>query len=69
MVGFGNFARIASLCMGFHLDTLHGYFLQQDFWPNLSFPLKHQIKLFSISARKHNKNLDYVFGVCDERMV
>ena len=30
---------------GFHLGTLHGYFFHQDFWPNLSFPPKHQIKL------------------------
>ena len=26
MVSFVNFARIASICMGFHLGTLHGYF-------------------------------------------
>ena len=25
---FFNFARIASICVGFHLGTLHGYFLQ-----------------------------------------
>ena len=26
MVSFGNFARIASICVGFHLGTLHGHF-------------------------------------------
>ena len=26
MVSFSSFARIASLCMGFDLGTLHGYF-------------------------------------------
>ena len=45
MVSFGNFARTASLGVGFHLGTLHGYFFQQDFWPNLNFLLEHQIKL------------------------
>ena len=45
IVSFGNFARIASFGVGFHLVTLHGYFFQQDFWPNLNFPLEHQTKL------------------------
>ena len=45
MVSFVNFARIASICKGFHLGTLHGYFLHQDFWPNLNFLLEYQIKL------------------------
>ena len=26
IVSFGNFARIASIGVGFHLGTLHGYF-------------------------------------------
>ena len=26
MVGFVNSAKIASICVGFHLGTLHGYF-------------------------------------------
>ena len=39
---FGNFAKIASLCMGFHPGTLHGYFFHSDFWPNLNFLLEHQ---------------------------
>ena len=45
MVSFVNFVTIASLCVGFHLGTLHGYFFRQDFWPNLNFPLEYQIKL------------------------
>ena len=49
MISFVNFARIASICVGFDLGTLHGYFFHQDFWPNLNFPLKYQIKLVLIS--------------------
>ena len=30
-------AKIASLCMGFDLGKLHGYFLHYDFQPNLNF--------------------------------
>ena len=45
MVSFVNFARIASICVGFHLGTLHGYFFHQDFWPNLNFLLECQLKL------------------------
>ena len=45
MISFVNFARIASICVGFDLGTLHGYFFHQDFWPNLNFPLEYQIKL------------------------
>ena len=45
MINFVNFARIASICVGFHLGTLHGYFFHQDFWPNLNFLLEDQIKL------------------------
>ena len=26
MISFVNFARIASICVGFHLGTLHSYF-------------------------------------------
>ena len=44
MISFVNFARIASICAGFHLGTLHGYFFHKDFWPNLNFPLEYQIK-------------------------
>ena len=44
MVSFGNFARIASICVGFHLGKLHGYFV----WPNLNFRLEYQITLVLI---------------------
>ena len=45
MISFVNFSRIASICVGFDLGTLHGYFFHQDFWPNLNFLLEYQIKL------------------------
>ena len=45
MVSFVNFARIASIYVGFHLGTLQGYFFHKDFWPNSNFPLEYQIKL------------------------
>ena len=41
---FGNFARIASLCV-FFFGTLHGYYFHSDFWSNSNFPLEHQTKL------------------------
>ena len=45
MISFVNFARIASICVGFHLGTLHGYFFHKDLWPKLEFLLEYQIKL------------------------
>ena len=48
MVSFVNFARIAGICVGFHLSTLQHYFFHKDFWPNLNFPLKYQIKLVAL---------------------
>ena len=48
MISFVNFARIANICVGFHLGTLHGYFSHQDFWSNLNFLLEDQIKLVLI---------------------
>ena len=48
MFSFVNFAMIASMCKGFHLGTLHGYFFHQDFWLNLDFLLEYQIKLVLI---------------------
>ena len=45
MISFVNFARIASICVGYHLGTLHGYFFHKDFLPNLNFLLEYQIKL------------------------
>ena len=52
MISLVNFARIASICVGFDLGTLHCYFFQQDFWPNLNFPLEYQIKLVLSSLQK-----------------
>ena len=57
MVSFVNFARIASLWVDFHLGTLHGYFFNQDFWPNLNFPLECQIKLILMSRFKKKSDL------------
>ena len=37
MVSFVNFATIASICVGFHLGTLHGYFFHQDLTKFISF--------------------------------
>ena len=45
MISFDNLARIESICVGFHLGTLHGHFSHLDFWPNLNFLLEDQIKL------------------------
>ena len=45
MVSFANFARIANICMGFHLGTFHAYCFHKDFLPSLNFPLEYQIKL------------------------
>ena len=66
MISFVTFARIASICVGFHLGTLHGYFFQKDFWPNLNFPLEYQIKRDLISCSGIFKRLksfwhDYFF--------
>ena len=55
MIIFVNFARIASICVGFDLGTLHGYFFHQHFWPNLNFPLEYQIKLVLTSLYTSNK--------------
>ena len=51
MISFVNFARIASICVGFHLGTLHGNFFHKDFWPNLNFPLEYQIKRVLIMSQ------------------
>ena len=51
MISFVNFARIASICVGFDLGTLHGYFFHRDVWANLNFPLEHQVKLVLISCK------------------
>ena len=59
MISFVNFARIASICVGFDLGTLHGYFFHQDFWPNLNFPLEYQIKL--VLSSFHCKLFAFLF--------
>ena len=59
MISFVNFARIASICVGFHLGTLHGYFFHQDFWPNLNFPLEYQIKLVLIISKSKDRRHKY----------
>ena len=40
MVGLGNILRIASLCVSFHLGTMHRYFFDKEIQPNLNFHLK-----------------------------
>ena len=40
----GDLSRIASLCVSFHLHTLHDYFSHWDFWPNVNFPCTQNIK-------------------------
>ena len=62
MVSFVNFARIASICEGFHLGTLHGYFFHQDFLPNLNFLLEYQIKLVLICRYSENCSSDAVLS-------
>ena len=62
MISFVNFARIASICVGFDLGTLHGYFFHQDFWPNLNFPLEYLIKLVLICY--FSLHDFYAWGVC-----
>ena len=38
MVSFINFAKIASICVGFHLGTLHGYFFVLRVLTKFEFP-------------------------------
>ena len=38
MISFVNFARIASICVGFHLCTLHGYFFSPTLLAKFEFP-------------------------------
>ena len=40
MVSFVNFARIASICIGFHLGTLHGYFFSERLLAKFEFPAR-----------------------------
>ena len=63
MICFVNFARIASIRVGFDLGTLHGYFFHQDFWPNLNFPLESQITLV-LTICLYSDNLITTFMLC-----
>ena len=40
MISFVNFARIASICVGFDLGTLHGYFFSQRLLAKFEFPAR-----------------------------
>ena len=40
MISFVNFARIASMCVGFHLGTLHGYLFSQRPLAKFEFPAR-----------------------------
>ena len=40
MVSFVNFARIASICVGFHLGTLHGDFFSLRLLAKFEFPAR-----------------------------
>ena len=51
MVSFVNFGRIASICVGFRIGTLHGYF----FSPRL-------LAKFELPARISNKTCLKLYG-------
>ena len=40
MITFVNFARIASICVGFDLGTLHGYFFHLRLLAKFEFPAR-----------------------------
>ena len=40
MISFVNFARIASICVGFDLGTLHGYFFSSRLLAKFEFPAR-----------------------------
>ena len=40
MISFVNFARIASICVGFDLGTLHGYFFLLRLLTKFEFPAR-----------------------------
>ena len=40
MVSFVNFARIASICVGFYLGTFHGYFFSLRLLAKFEFPAR-----------------------------
>ena len=43
MVNFGNFARVTSLYVSFHLGTLHGYFFT---FGQFEFPVRTSNRTF-----------------------
>ena len=45
MVSFGNFARIASPCVGFHFGTLHCCFFPKYFLAEFEFSARTKINL------------------------
>ena len=40
IISFANFARIASICAGFHLGTLHDYFFSLRLLAKFEFPAR-----------------------------
>ena len=40
IISFANFARIASICVGYHLGTLHGYFFSLRLLAKFEFPAR-----------------------------
>ena len=40
MISFVNFTRIASICVGFDLGTLHGYFFLPSLLAKFEFPAR-----------------------------
>ena len=54
MVSFVNFGRIASICVGFHLGTLHGYYFHYTL-AKFEFPARNtEIKLVIICQTTRN---------------
>ena len=72
MVSFGNFARIASLGVGFHLGTLHGYFFSTRLLAKFEFPartsnktcLKLHAKIKKISQLRILSLLTFIVYLC-----
>ena len=52
MVSFVNFARIASICVGFHFGTLRGYFFSLGLLAKFEFPARISNKTFHNFQRK-----------------
>ena len=54
MISFVNFARIASLGVGFHLGTLHGYFFSIRLLAKFEFPARTSNKTCLNKSRTKN---------------